>query len=165
MDGFSHWKSFEYRSVGAKITTLQVPQRKLYREFRRRNYTSRFEDKNKLAFQPVSEDFEFKWNSIIFNAERSIVQLLLYESEKVIGKIKVEIQKEFNEKSPEKLKQRYADLEKKHPHLQSNLEQRRRKKWKKFKERNDALNNTKKTVTGVGGSEMLSSVTQLSTVN
>ena len=43
--------------------------------------------KTKLAFQPVLEDFEFKWNSIIFNAERSIVQLLLYESEKVIEKL------------------------------------------------------------------------------
>ena len=48
-----------------------------------------------------------------FNAERSIVQLLSYKSEKVFRKIEVEIQKEFNEISPEKLKQRYAELEKK----------------------------------------------------
>lgn len=47
--------------------------------------------KKKPVFQPVSEDFEFKWNPIIFNAERSIVRLLLYKSEKVIGKIEVEI--------------------------------------------------------------------------
>ena len=46
--------------------------------------------KKKPVFQPVSEDFEFKWNPIIFNAERSIVRLL-YKSEKVIGKIEVEI--------------------------------------------------------------------------
>ena len=32
--------------------------------------------KRKPAFQPVSENFEFKWNSITFNAECSIVQLL-----------------------------------------------------------------------------------------
>ena len=67
--------------------------------------------KKKPAFQPVSEDFEFKWNSITFNAGRSIVQLLLYE--KVFRKTEVEIQKEINETSPEKLKQRYAELEKK----------------------------------------------------
>ena len=48
-----------------------------------------------------------------FNAERTIVQLLSYKSEKVFRKIEVETQKEFNEISPEKLKQRYAELEKK----------------------------------------------------
>ena len=47
--------------------------------------------KKKPAFQPVSEDFEFKRNSITFNAERNTVQLLLYESENVFRKIEVEI--------------------------------------------------------------------------
>ena len=43
--------------------------------------------KKKPAFQPVSEDFEAKWNSILYNAERNIVELLLYEAEKVIAEI------------------------------------------------------------------------------
>ena len=63
--------------------------------------------KKKPAVQLFSEDFEFKCNSITFNAERSIVQLLLHESENVFRKIEVKIQKKFNERSPEKLKQRY----------------------------------------------------------
>ena len=54
----------------------------------------RAEDKEKVAFQPVSEDFEVKWNSILYNAERNIVELLLNEAEKVIAKIKVELQEE-----------------------------------------------------------------------
>ena len=45
------------------------------------------------------------------------MQLLLYKSEKVMGKIEVETQKEFNEKSPGKLKQRYADYENKYSDL------------------------------------------------
>ena len=69
--------------------------------------------KKKPAFQPVSENFEFKWNSITFNAEQSIVQLLVYESENIFKKIEVKIQKKFNKRSPEKLKQRYAELDKK----------------------------------------------------
>ena len=69
--------------------------------------------KKKPAFQPVSENFEFKWNSITFDAERTIVQLLVYESENVFKKIEVKIQKKFNKRSPEKLKQRYAELDKK----------------------------------------------------
>ena len=94
-----------------------------------------------------------------------MVQLLLYESEKVIRKIEVEIQREFYEKSPENLKQRYANLKKKYFDLKSKLEERRRKKWKKFKGRNNALNNIMEILTGVGGSNVPSSVSQLSTIS
>ena len=59
------------------------------------------------------------------------MQLLLYELENVFRKIEVKIQKKFNETSPEKLKQRSAQFEKKYFDHQSKLEQRWRKKWKK----------------------------------
>ena len=61
--------------------------------------------KKKPAFQPVFEDFEAKWNSILYNAEINIVELLLYDAEKVIAKIQVEIQAEVNEKNPENLRE------------------------------------------------------------
>ena len=51
----------------------------------------------------MSEDFEAKWNSILYSAERNIVELLLYKAEKVIATIQVEIQAEVNEKNLEKL--------------------------------------------------------------
>ena len=84
----------------------------------------------------MPEDFEAKWNSILYNAERNIVELLLYEAEKVIAKIQVEIQAEVNEKNPEKFERKYAELEGQHSRFQRKLDQRRRKKWKKAKERN-----------------------------
>ena len=88
--------------------------------------------KKKPAFQPFSEDFEFKWNSLTFNAERSIVQLLLHESENVFRKIEVKIQKKFNERSPEKLKQRYAELEKKYfDHQRTKTEKKMEKSLRK----------------------------------
>ena len=59
--------------------------------------------KKKLAFQQMSEDFEAKWKSILYNAERNIVELLLYKAEKVIATIQVETQAEVNEKNLEKL--------------------------------------------------------------
>ena len=59
--------------------------------------------KKKLAFQQMSEDFEAKWKSILYNAERNIVELLLYKAEKVIATIQVEIKAEVNEKNLEKL--------------------------------------------------------------
>ena len=84
----------------------------------------------------MSEDFGAKWNSILYNAERNIVELLLYEAEKVIAKIQVEIQAEVNEKNPEKFKRKYAELEGQHSRFQRKLDQRRSKKWRKVKERN-----------------------------
>ena len=66
---FSNWKFSEYRSIGAKITKLQAPQTKFYKEFKEGITTVGLKIKNKPAFQPVSKDFELKWNSIIFNAE------------------------------------------------------------------------------------------------
>ena len=65
--------------------------------------------KKKPAFQPVPEDFEIKWNSILYNAERNIVELLLYEAEKVIAKIQVEIQEEINEKNQKKFEREYVE--------------------------------------------------------
>ena len=69
---------------------------------------SRLKIKKKPAFQPVSEDFEAKWNSTLYNAERNIVELLPFEAEKVITKIQVEIQVQVNEKNPEKFERKYA---------------------------------------------------------
>ena len=89
----------------------------------------------KPASQPVSEDFEVKWNSILYSAERNIVGLLLYESETFIAKIQVEIQEEVNEKNPEKFERKYAELEKLHSHFQKKLDQRRRKKRIRLKEK------------------------------
>ena len=84
--------------------------------------------KKKPAFQPVSEDFEVKWNSILYNAERNIVELLLYQAQKVIAKIQVEVQEEVNEKNPENFERKYAELERQHSRFQKRLGQRRRKK-------------------------------------
>ena len=92
---------------------------------------SRLKIKKKPAFRPVLEHFEVKWNSILYNAERNIVELLLYEAEKVIAKIQDEIQEKVNEKNPEKFERRYGELERQHSHFQRKLDQRRRKKWKK----------------------------------
>ena len=61
---------------------------------------------------------------------------MLYEAEKVIAKIQVEIQAEANEKNLEKFKRKYAELEGQHSRFQRKLDQRRRKKWRKVKERN-----------------------------
>ena len=125
---------------------------------------SRLKIKKKPAFQPVSEDFEAKWNSTLYNAERNIVELLLFEAEKVITKIQVEIQVQVNEKNPEKFERKYAELEGQHSHFQRKLDQRRRKKWKKVKERN-IKNHEKNNILASTGTNSSSSIIQSKLVN
>ena len=120
--------------------------------------------KKKPAFQPVSEDFETKWNSILYNAERNIVELLQYEAEKVNAKMQVEIQAEVNEKNPEKFERKYAELEGQHSRFQRKLDQRRRKKWKKVKERN-IKNHEKNNILASTGTNSSSSIIQSKLVN
>ena len=35
------------------------------------------------AFEPISGDFQIKWNKILYNAEKILVELLLYESPQI----------------------------------------------------------------------------------
>ena len=125
---------------------------------------SRLKIKTKPAFRPVLEHVEVKWNSILYNAERNIVELLLYEAEKVITKILVEIQEEVYEKKPEKFERRYAELEGQHSHFQRKLGQKCRKKWKKVKERN-IKNDEKNNILASTGSNSSTSIIQSKVVN
>ena len=61
---------------------------------------------------------------------------MLYEAEKVIAKIQVEIQAEVNEKNPENFERKYAELEGQNSRFQRKLDQRGRQKWKKVEQRN-----------------------------
>ena len=47
--------------------------------------------KKSPAITPVSEDFNTKWNKVLYNAEKDLVELLLYKSSKVLAKIQVEL--------------------------------------------------------------------------
>ena len=52
------------------------------------------------AITPVSEDFNTKWNEVLYNAEKNLVELLLYESSKVIAKSQVELDLEVRKIDP-----------------------------------------------------------------
>ena len=57
--------------------------------------------KKSPAITPVSENFNTKWNEVLYNAEKNLVELLLYESSKVIAKIQVELDLEVRKIDPE----------------------------------------------------------------
>ena len=49
------------------------------------------------AFEPVSENFLFQWNNVLFDAEKKLVKLLLEEFKKVIDKIEIDTSNEVKE--------------------------------------------------------------------
>ena len=56
--------------------------------------------KKSPAITPVSEDFNTKWNEVLYNAEKNLVELLLDESSKVIAKSQVELDLEVRKIDP-----------------------------------------------------------------
>ena len=70
----------------------------------------------------------------MYDAEKNILKLLMYESDQVIVKIKKEIQEELKEEDPNRLRQKINHLENKHANFRKLLEKRRSKKCKSLKQ-------------------------------
>ena len=83
--------------------------------------------KKSPAITPVSEDFNTKWNEVLYNAEKSLVELLLYESSKVIAKLQDQVL-EVRKIDPEDYDGNYEKLNAKHTRFRRGLEGRRGKK-------------------------------------
>ena len=47
------------------------------------------------AFLPVTDGFQQKWDAILLNAERNLVELLLVEAASVIKKLELDFNKEL----------------------------------------------------------------------
>ena len=87
------------------------------------------------AFEPISDDFQIKWNEILYNVENNLVELLLYESSKVVVKLEIDFNKELLNRHPNDYKEKHIYLSKKHKGYKNELEKRRLKKWNKIEEK------------------------------
>ena len=74
--------------------------------------------KKSPAITPVSEDFNTKWNEVLYNAEKNLVALLLYESSKVIAKIQVQLDLEVRKIDPGNYNRNYESLMQSIPDLE-----------------------------------------------
>ena len=86
---------------GALLHLDNLVQKSIRYRYHKENYVKSLNEsivptglkiKKRPALLPVSEDFERKWNSILYDAEKNIIKLLLYEFDQIIAKIEVEIQ-------------------------------------------------------------------------
>ena len=85
------------------------------------------------TFESVTDDFQNQWNSVLHDAEKSLVKLLLKESENVVAKVQSEIELEILD-SQTTYEATLERLEQKHAKFKQNLEKRQDKKWKKFQQ-------------------------------
>ena len=82
------------------------------------------------AITPVTENFHRKWQQILYDAEKNLVELLRYESSQVVAKIQINLDAEIRKISPKNYDQRYTDTKQKYYKYQKKLEVKRLKKWK-----------------------------------
>ena len=87
-----------------------------------------------LAFLPVTDGFQQKWDAILFNAERNLVELLLVETDSIIKKLELNFNKELKRQFPDSIQENRLLIKKKHQPYKKQLRIRRRKKMAKFKD-------------------------------
>ena len=89
--------------------------------------------KKKPAFVAISEDFQTKREKVLHTAEMNLVRLLNVESGKVIAKLEKNIDDNLKRDYPDSFREKCLQFAKKQWKLTRELEQRREKKWLKFK--------------------------------
>ena len=90
--------------------------------------------KKSPAFEPVTEDFNLKWDEILHDAEKILVKLLLHESQKVIAQIELDIIRELANLNIDDTVQKRRELYTKHKSYEKVMERRRTNKWRKVKD-------------------------------
>ena len=70
----------------------------------------------------------------MFNAEKSLIELLLVESDNVIKKLEFDFNKDLKRQFPDSVEENRSVFRKKHQTYMEQLRIRRRKKWAKFKD-------------------------------
>ena len=85
------------------------------------------------AIKPISEDFSNQWNSVLYDSEKRLVQLLLAETQKVVEKTQIEFNEKLHEKYPESFQREKLLIEKRNGKIKKQLETKRVRKWIKFK--------------------------------
>ena len=85
------------------------------------------------AIKTISEDFRNQWNSVLYDSEKHLIQLLLAETQKVVEKTQIEFNEKLHEKYPESFQREKLFIEKRNGKIKKQLETKRVRKWIKFK--------------------------------
>ena len=89
------------------------------------------------AFHPISADFFIKWKEILYNAEKNLVDLLLYELLKVIAEIEIDFSKEIYKPHLDDYKAKRIELTNNNKFYKKQLERGSSMKWHNLKKENE----------------------------
>ena len=88
VNGIAVFDGNTFRLFLSEVITLSAPQGKLPYSLLEGLIPSGLKINKCPAFESVTDDFENQWNSILYEAEKRLVKLLLKESENVVAKVK-----------------------------------------------------------------------------
>ena len=84
-----------------------------YEESLRRGLTPKgFRIRKYPAFEPVSHDAQMKWNEILYNSKKNLVELLLNESSNVAAKLEIDLNNKLLNLHPNDQKEQGIHLSK-----------------------------------------------------
>ena len=86
------------------------------------------------CIKPITEDFNLKWDHVLYDAEKSLVKLLLHESQQVIAKIELDVTSELANLNIYDTVQKQRQVYIKHKSYEKVLERHRTNKWRKVKD-------------------------------
>ena len=98
------------------------------------------------AFEPVIKYFYIRWDKILYNAKKDLVDFLLYESSKVVAKLEVDLSNGICKLYSDSYEDKRLEMERKEEIYSKNLEKRRSKKWKNLTEGNSTFSKEIKKV-------------------
>ena len=93
----------------------------------------------------MTGQFNEKWNSVLFDTERRLVELLLTESDNVIKKVETEFDQELKKQHPDCTDVKKLEIMQKHEGYKKKLVMRQKSKCVKFMERERKLKLREKT--------------------
>ena len=91
--------------------------------------------KKSEAITSLTEDFQRKWYQILYDAEKNLVELLLYVSSQVVAKVQIDLDAEIRKINPKNYDQKYTDTKQKYYKYWKELEDKGSKKWKNVREK------------------------------
>ena len=85
------------------------------------------------AIQPISQDFNNQWNTILYDSEKGLIRLFSEETQKVVEKTRTGFNKNLEVDYPHHHKEEKNLIIKRNEKIKRNLEIKRRRKWIKFR--------------------------------
>ena len=85
------------------------------------------------GFNPASDDFQIKLIKILYNVEKTLVKLLLFESANVVVNFKIDLNNELVNRNPNDQEEKRIHLSKKRKGYENKLKKQRFKKVEKHR--------------------------------